>query len=522
MAKSGNQRKKTASRVQTVGERKGKIRLDGHSLTLEDLRKIARGSVTLTIASSAAREVRHSAKLVDRAAHGEDPRYGINTGFGRFCNIRISEKELRELQVNLIRSHAAGVGDPCAPEEVRLAIALRANALVSGNSGIRIEVIQLLLDLYNHDVLPRIPRQGSVGACGDLAPLSHLALVLIGEGEALVSGKWISGKRALASAGLKPVRLEAKEGLSLINGVQVSVAMLARACHLAEFLVDAADLTLSMSLEGFLGSLQPFDARIHEVRPHPGQATVAENVRRLLRGSKILKSHENCDRVQDPYSFRCAPQVHGSVRDALEWIGQTIEREANSSTDNPLVFSHEGDILSGGNFHGAPVAHAADLLAIVLCDLASISERRCEKLVNPDTSRGLPAFLSREEGLQSGWMMAHVTASALVSRMKVLSHPASVDSMVTSAGTEDHVSMSTHASEKALECAHQTARVVGIELLVAMDALGLRRPLKSGKRLEDRFKALREVLPGHDGDRVLSPEIEQAAQVIEEGLLIRP
>ncbi|MAJ29271.1 histidine ammonia-lyase [bacterium TMED181] len=522
MAKSGNPRKKPNSASRPAQRSKGKIRLNGHSLTLEDLRKIARGSVSLSIAASAAKEVRHAARLVDRAAHGEEPRYGINTGFGRFCNIRISEKELRELQVNLIRSHAAGVGEPCAPEEVRLAIALRANALLSGNSGIRLEVIQLLLDLYNHDILPKIPRQGSVGACGDLAPLSHLALVLIGEGEALVSGKWVSGKKALSKVGLKPVRLEAKEGLSLINGVQVSVAMLARACHLAEYLVEAADLTLSMSLEGFLGSLQPFDERIHKVRPHPGQATVAQNVRRLLKGSKILKSHENCDRVQDPYSFRCAPQVHGSVRDALEWIGQTIEREANSSTDNPLVFSHDEDILSGGNFHGAPVAHAADLLAIVLCDLASISERRCEKLVNPDTSRGLPAFLSREEGLQSGWMMAHVTASALVSRMKVLSHPASVDSMVTSAGTEDHVSMSTHASEKALECAHQTARVVGIELLVAMDALDLRRPLKSGQRLEARLKALRNEIPSRGGDRVLSPEIEKAAQVIEDGTLIQP
>ncbi len=522
MAKSGKARKGLNSKSKSAPTKKGKILLDGHSLTLADLRKIAIGSVSLSIASSAAREVRHSAKLIDGAAHGEEPRYGINTGFGRFCNIRISEKELRELQVNLIRSHAAGVGEPCSPEEVRLAIALRANALASGNCGIRLEVIQLLLDLYNKDVLPKIPRQGSVGASGDLAPLSHLALVLIGEGEALVSGKWVSGKKALAAAKLKPIRLEAKEGLSLINGVQVSVAMLARACHLAEFLVDAADLTLAMSLEGFLGSLQPFDERIHEVRPHPGQSTVAGHVRRLLKGSKILKSHENCDRVQDPYSFRCAPQVHGSVRDALEWIGQTIEREANSSTDNPLVFSHEGDILSGGNFHGAPVAHAADLLAIVLCDLASISERRCEKLLNPDTSRGLPAFLSRAEGLQSGWMMAHVTSSALVSRMKVLSHPASVDSMVTSAGTEDHVSMSTHASEKALECAHQAARVVGIELLVALDAIDLRRPLRSGKRMESRITALRKEIPGKGKDRVLSPEIEKAAQVIEDGNLIRP
>jgi histidine ammonia-lyase len=502
--------------------RKGKIRLDGHSLGLEDLREIAEGRVLLSVASKAKKEVQKASQQVAKAAEGAEPRYGINTGFGRFCNIRISRDELRELQVNLIRSHAAGVGEPCSPEEVRLAIALRANALVSGNCGIRLEVIQLLLDLYNEDVLPKIPRQGSVGACGDLAPLSHLALVLIGEGEAWVNGRWMTGKKALSKKGLQPIRLEAKEGLSLINGVQVSVAMLARAYHLSVSVVETADLTLAMSLEGFLGSLQPFDARIHEVRPHPGQAIVAKNVRRLLKGSKILKSHQDCDRVQDPYSFRCGPQVHGSVRDALVWIGETIQREANSATDNPLVFTDGEAILSGGNFHGAPISHAADLLAIVMCDLSSISERRSEKLVNPDTSRGLPAFLSKSEGLQSGWMMAHVTASALVSRMKVLSHPASVDSMVTSAGTEDHVSMSTHASEKALECAHQAARVVGIELLIAMDALELRRPFTSGKRLEKILKSLRLELPASKGDRVLSPEIENAARVIEQGLLANP
>lgn len=498
------------------------VKIDGSSLTISELDLISHGGVTARLTRDARSRVAAAAKLVADAAQGDEPCYGINTGFGRFCNVRIPAPDVRRLQLNLIRSHAAGVGEPLKPEEVRLAIALRANALAGGHSGVRPEVIELLLAMLEKDVLPRIPRLGSVGASGDLAPLSHLAQVLIGEGQALVDGKWMSGKAALKKKGLKPLQLQAKEGLSLINGVQVSLSMLARALLVARSVVDAADVTAALSIEGLLGSLQPFDPRIHEVRPHPGQALVAGHVRALLRGSKIVASHVDCDRVQDPYSLRCVPQVHGAVRDALEWIEQVVEKEANSSTDNPLVFSDQGDLLSGGNFHGAPVAHAADLLCIVLTDLASMSERRLEKLVNPDTNQGLPAFLAVREGLESGWMMAQVTAAAIVSRMKVLSHPASVDSIVTSAGSEDHVSMSTHASEKSDDCANLAAQVIGIEMLIGLDALELRRPLRSGRRLESRIQSIRKVIPKQSGDRFLSPELEQAAELICDGSTVVP
>jgi len=498
------------------------VKIDGLSLTIDDLDAIARAEASFRLSTRARSRVRASAKLVAKVAKGSEPCYGINTGFGRFCNVRIPPSDVRRLQLNLIRSHAAGVGEPLGIEEVRLAIALRANALARGNSGVRLQVIELLLSMLEHDILPRIPRLGSVGASGDLAPLAHLSQVLIGEGQALVDGKWVSGKTALRKKGLKPIQLEAKEGLALINGVQISLAMLSSALLLSRSVVDAADVTAAVSLEGLLGSVQPFDARIHEVRPHPGQSLVAGHLRSLLSGSKIVASHVDCDRVQDPYSLRCTPQVHGAVRDAINWIEQIVEREANSSTDNPLIFSESGEVLSGGNFHGAPVAHGADLLAIVLTDLASISERRLEKMVNPDTNQGLPAFLVDQEGLESGWMMAQVTAAALVSRMKIFSHPASVDSIVTSAGTEDHVSMSTHASEKSLECASLACQVVAIEMLVGLDALELRRPLRSGRRLESKIRAIRKVIVKRKGDRFLSPELEQAAELIRAGTTVVP
>ena len=518
--RSGKKQRTPAARKRTKGVRV--VRLDGSSFTLEDLAAISSGRATLRIPPAARRKIDAAARSVAAAAHGDQPRYGINTGFGRLCSVQITPAEVKRLQLNLIRSHATGLGDPLDQEQVRLALALRANALARGNSGIRIEVIELLVAMLDEDLLPRIPRVGSVGASGDLAPLSHLALVLVGEGEALVDGKWISAKAALRRKGLKPIQLEAKEGLSLINGVQVSLAMLTGAFLHAEATADAADLCAAISLEGLLGSMQPFDERIHQTRPHPGQARVAASIRSLIQGSKIVTSHEGCDRVQDPYSLRCTPQVHGAVRDAMDWIHQVIVREANSSTDNPLVFSEQDEVLSGGNFHGAPVAYAADLLCIVLTDLASISERRTEKLINPDTNQGLPAFLARKEGLESGWMMAQVSAAALVSRMKVLSHPASVDSIVTSAGSEDHVSMSTHASEKAGDCADLAAQVVAIELLIGLDAIEFRRPLRSGRRLEARIRKLREVIPGRSGDRVLSHEMEAAADLVRAGTIAVP
>lgn len=522
MVAGSSKKKHRSRRHEGVSMRKRAVKIDGLSLTLDDLAAIARAQASYRFPAQARSRVVASAKLVAAAAKGDEPCYGINTGFGRFCNVRIAPSEVRRLQLNLIRSHAAGVGEPLGVEEVRLAIALRANALARGNSGVRPQVIELLISMLENDVLPRIPCLGSVGASGDLAPLAHLAQVLIGEGQALVDGKWVSGKTALKKKGLAPIRLETKEGLALINGVQISLAMLTRALLLSRRVVAAADVTAAVSVEGLLGSVQPFDARIHDVRPHPGQSVVAGHLRSLLSGSKIVASHADCDRVQDPYSLRCTPQVHGAVRDAIDWIQQTVEREANSSTDNPLIFSDSGEVLSGGNFHGAPVAYAADLLAIVLADLASISERRTEKMVNPDTNQGLPAFLAVKEGLESGWMMAHVTAAALVSRMKVLSHPASVDSIVTSAGSEDHVSMSTHASEKASECASLACQVVAIEMLVGLDAVELRRPLRSGRRLEARIRAIRKVIARAKGDRFLAPELEQAADLVSSGTIVVP
>jgi len=515
-------KKRRGRRLKDATGRQRLVKIDGQSLTIDDLDVIARGDATFRFPREARSRVVDSAKLVASTAKADEPCYGINTGFGRFCNVRISPSDVRRLQLNLIRSHAAGVGEPLGPEEVRLAIALRANALAGGHGGVRPQVIELLISMLENDVLPRIPRLGSVGASGDLAPLAHLAQVLIGEGQALVDGKWVSGKTALKRKGLKPIQLEAKEGLSLINGVQISLAMLARALLLSRSVVNAADVTAALSIEGLLGSMQPFDPRIQEVRPHPGQSLVASHLRSLLAGSKIVASHLECDRVQDPYSLRCTPQVQGAVRDALDWIRQVVEREANSSTDNPLVFSEQGDVISGGNFHGAPVAYAADLLCIVVTDLASMSERRLEKVLNPDTNQGLPAFLAVQEGLESGWMMAQVTAAAIVSRMKVLSHPASVDSIVTSAGSEDHVSMSTHASEKSCDCASLAAQVVAIEMLVGLDALELRRPLRSGRRLEKRIQSIRAVIPKRKGDRFLSPELEQAAALIRDGNTVVP
>ena len=509
--------KKSAENQALSGKKRRKVRLDGCSFTWKDLAAIAAGQATLRLTRLARQRIQAASRSVIQAAASSEPSYGINTGFGRFCRVQIEPAEVEKLQLNLIRSHATGIGAPLEAAQVRLALALRANALARGNSGIHLEVIELLIAMLEKDVLPKIPRIGSVGASGDLAPLSHLALVLVGEGEALVGGRWLAGKTALRRSGLEPIVLKAKEGLSLINGVQISVAMLTGALLEAQAVVDAADLSAAISLEGLLGSMQPFDERIHQVRPHPGQARVAASIRSLLKGSQIGASHIDCDRVQDPHSLRCVPQVHGAVRDALDWIGQTIEREANSSTDNPLVFAEQDAVLSGGNFHGAPVAYAADLLSIVITDLSSISERRTEKLINPDTNQGLAAFLARNEGLESGWMMAQVTSAALVSRMKVLSHPASVDSIVTSAGSEDHVSMSTHASEKAAECAGLAAHVIGIELLVALDAIELRRPLRSGRRLEKRIAAIRQRIPARSGDRILAYELEDAATLVREG-----
>lgn len=492
------------------------LRLDGESLDRDSLRPLAAGERRLALAPSARRAVKRSRRVVEKILADGEVAYGINTGFGRLCRIRISGPQIRRLQANLLRSHGTGVGDPLCDAVVRLALAFRANALARGNSGIRVETVELLLALYNEGVLPWIPEQGSVGASGDLAPLAHLGQVLIGEGRASVDGRLLTGRKALAARGLEPLRLEAKEGLSLINGVQVSTAILVEALLRVERLLEAAAVAAAVTTDALLGSFGPLDPRIHEVRPHHGPGVVATRLRELLAGSPLNLSHQDCGKVQDAYSLRCVPQVHGAVHDAAEFVWQTVLTEINSATDNPLVFADSGDVLSGGNFHGAPVGYAADLLGIAIADLGSIAERRIERLVNPDLSE-LPAFLARREGVESGFMMAHVTAAALVSENKVLAHPASVDTVPTSAGTEDHVSMSTHAARKARDIVRNVEYVLAIELLVAIAALELRRPLRSGKVLERCVARFRERVPQQSGDRDLTGEISAAVEVIRSG-----
>ena len=498
------------------------IRLDGSSLTLEQLVAIADGYETVALHPDAAHRVDRARAVVDRKAQGDEPVYGINTGFGALAETRVSRDALGQLQVNLLRSHAAGVGDPLPVRAVRASMALRANVLAKGFSGIRRETLERLIDLLNRRVHPRVPSRGSVGASGDLAPLAHLALVLIGEGDAWVgdSGPLLPGADALAAAGVARVRLEAKEGLALINGTQPSAAVAALAVSGADRLARAADIAVALSIDALRGSVHPFDERIHAARPHAGQALAAANVRRLLEGSGINKSHEHCGRVQDAYSLRCAAQVHGAARDALAFVRATLLTEANAATDNPMVFAAEGEIVSGGNFHGAPVSIAADLLAVALAQFATISERRSDRLVNPALSE-LPAFLTASSGLHSGYMMAQVTAAALVSEIKTLAHPASVDTIPTSANREDHVSMSMGAALKADRVLGLATRVLAVEILCACQAIDLLAPLATSPVLQRVHARVRSAVPPLAGDRPPSPDIERIAAMIVDATLER-
>lgn len=496
------------------------IQLDGASLTLEQLVAIADARDAVALHPDAALRVDRARAIVEQKALGDEPVYGINTGFGALAETAVPRDALQALQVNLLRSHAAGVGDPLPVRAVRAAMALRANVLAKGFSGIRRETLERLIALLNRRVHPHVPSRGSVGASGDLAPLAHLALVLIGEGEARVADSpgLVTGREALRSVGLDPVRLEAKEGLALINGTQPSAAVAALALDGAERLARAADIAVALSIDALRGSVHPFDPRIHAARPHAGQSTSASNVRRLLEGSAINKSHEHCGRVQDAYSLRCAAQVHGAARDALAFVRTSLLTEANAATDNPMVFAEEGDIVSGGNFHGAPVAVAADLLAIALAQLATISERRSDRLVNPALSQ-LPAFLTPGSGLQSGYMMAQVTAAALVSEIKTLAHPASADTIPTSANREDHVSMSMGAALKAERALTFATHVLAVEMLCACQAVDLLAPLTTSPRLQQVHARVRAVVPPLAGDRPPAPDIERIATMIVDGSL---
>ncbi len=418
-------------------------------------------------------------ELVDRVARGEHT-YGVNTGFGRFVSRTIPDEQAEELQLRLLRSHACGVGDPYPPEVVRAAMLLRANALAKGYSGARVETVELLIECLNRGVLPHVPARGSVGASGDLAPLAHLALPLVGEGRASVEGKLLSGDEALAAVGLEPIRLAAKEGLSLINGTQFMAAMAALGLVRAWRLARTADLACALSLEALQGSKTSFHPAIHDARPLRGQRDSAANILSLLDGSAIIESHRWCDKVQDAYSLRCAPQVHGASRDLLAYVDATVSVEVNAATDNPLVLLDEGLVVSNGNFHGQPLAFGLDALAMAVAELASISERRVERLVNPSLSEGLPPFLTVEGGLNSGFMIAQYVSASLVSENKVLCHPASVDSIPTSAGQEDHVSMGNAAGLKALQVLSNAERSLAIELLAGAQAIEFLAPLEPG------------------------------------------
>jgi len=496
-----------------------RLLLDGETLSLEEIRDVARGGVHVELAPEALARVERARALVDRVAAGEAAAYGINTGFGTLAEVRIDRKDLRTLQRNLLLSHAAGVGTPLPVPEARALLLLRCNVLAKGYSGIRPRTLQLALDMLNRGVIPVVPERGSVGASGDLAPLAHLALVLIGEGEAFVGTERLPGRAALARAGLEPVVLEAKEGLALVNGTQAMCAVGALALLRGEALTEVADLAGAMTLEGLLGSHRPFLPPIQAVRPHPGQTAVAEHLRALLRDSEIVVSHADCSKVQDPYSLRCMPQVHGAVRDGLSYGRRVLSIEVNSATDNPLVFPGEDLIVSGGNFHGQPVSLALDVLAIACTQLSAISERRVEQLVNPALS-GLPPFLAKNSGLNSGFMIAQVTSAALVAESRVLSHPASVDSIPSSAGREDHVSMGMTAALKARQVVEFTRSCLAVEVLVAAQALDFRKPLRAGRGVAAAHAAVRQVVPSMEEDREIHRDIEAVSALIDSGELL--
>ncbi len=494
------------------------VTLDGQSLCIADVCRVARASTAeVSLAPAAVEAMLGSRALVDRLAAGDDPIYAVNTGVGLLARVRIPRQDLDRLQRNVIRSHAAGVGEPLARDVVRAMMLIRANVLAKGFSGIRPLVAERICDLLARGVTPVVPSQGSVGASGDLAPLAHMALVLIGEGEAEFAGALLTGGEALARAGIPPIELQPKEGISLINGTQAMLAIGCLELEAAEILSDTADVACALSLDALRGTPRAFDERIHQARPHPGQMASAARLRQLIEGSEIRQSHLGCLRVQDAYSLRCAPQVHGAVADAVAEARRVFAIEVNSATDNPLVFGNE--ILSGGNFHGEPVALQLDFLAVALTALAGISERRIDRLVNPALNEELPAFLAGNPGLESGLMMCQVTAAALVAENRVLAHPASAGSITTSGNKEDFVSMGMTAAVKFQRIVRNTRAVLAIEALAAVRALDLLAPLKTSPPLEEMRGRIREVSPPISGDRPFHRDIESLDRLIAAGSL---
>jgi len=494
------------------------VQINGEQITLSQIAAVAYSGERVELSPATHSRIDRARDVVEEILARGDVVYGVSTGFGKLSDVRIAPERLHELQVNLVRSHSCGIGNPLSEPEVRAMILLRANVLALGYSGIRRSIIELLCEMLNRGVHPVVPEKGSVGASGDLAPLAHLALTVIGEGEAFWDHARLPSGTALERAGLSPVQLEAKEGLALLNGTQAMHAVGGLALQRAKQVAHAADVAGAMTLEGLMGTPTAFDSRLHEVRPHRGQIAVAENLCRLLRDSEIRESHRQDDlRVQDAYSVRCIPQVHGAVRDAFAHVEGVFAIESASATDNPLVFPDTGEVLSGGNFHGAPLAIALDYAAIALTDLMSICERRIESVVNPDLSYGLPPFLAQVPGLQSGMMIAQVAAASLLNEAKVLAHPASVDNVPTSAGKEDHVSMGMTSALKLRSIVDNAEHLVAIELLAGAEALEHRRPLKAGVGVEAAYKVVRQYADPLDGDRALSGDIAAIASAVRRG-----
>ena len=500
------------------------LQINGNDLSLDGLRQVVYERRPVALAAAARERVVTARTVVEKLLRENRVAYAINTGVGKLSDVRIEPAQNRQLQLNLIRSHSAGVGEPLSQEETRAMMLLRANSLAKGFSGVRPEVVELICAMLNQGVHPVVPSQGSVGASGDLAPLAHLALAMIGEAEV-----WAANGRALAAdalqrAGIRPLVPEAKEAISLINGTQAMLAVGTLALLAAETLAETADVLGAMSLDALHGTDVAFDERIHAARPHAGQIAVAANLRRLIAGSQIRESHKDCARVQDAYSLRCIPQVHGAVRDTLEFCRRTFSIEMNSAVDNPLVFAKgggEGDIISGGNFHGEPLAFALDYLAIALSALAGISERRIERLVNPALNEGLPPFLAAEAGINSGFMMPQVTAAALASENKVLAHPASVDSITTSGNKEDYVSMGMAAAIKLKKVVANTTHVLAIEACAAAQALDFLAPLKTSAPLQKAHATIRQASPKIEKDRVFAEDFARLAELIRTGSLAR-
>lgn len=499
---------------------KKQIVLNGSDLNLDDLTAIARDNAGIQISVNSESRINKARNLIDRWVKEGKSIYGVTTGFGALSDVPISSKDTKKLQEKILLSHAAGMGRDMDEDVVRAMIALRINDFCRGNSGIRLKTIKKLADILNAGIVPKVPEKGSVGASGDLVPMAHLALVLIGQGQAFVRGRKMSGAAALRKKSITPLVLEAGEGLALINGTQFMLALAGLALYDALNLHKHADIAAGMTLETLMGTRDPFDKKIHMARPHKGQINAADNMLRITRNSEIISSHKDCSRIQDAYTLRCSPQVHGASWDTFDYVDRVVKVEMNSSTENPLIFPESEEFFSGGNFHGQPLALACDFLGIAISELANISERRIERLVNPQLS-GLPAFLVEDGGLNSGFMIAQYAAASLVSENKVLAHPASVDSIPTSANKEDHVSMGAHAARKCRDIVTNTEDVIAIELLCAAQAIDLFTNMKAGDGTMAAYEIIRSSVDYMKEDRILSSDIAKVRQLLREGTIVK-